>query len=125
MLQNIARKFIANSQSKMLKDQIKEGLKELPREEDRVRRRARMLLQSAGWLDIDKLIEHRPPIDDVGFWKRPMPPQRKLKRDDIFSGNVRRLTFFSQITTLLQRFDAAVCSTALYGLHRGDKRQHV
>jgi len=77
LLQNIARKFIADSQSRFLKEEIKRGLKESAREEDLWERRARMLLQSAGWLDIDKLIEHRPPIDDVGFWKRPMPPQRE------------------------------------------------
>jgi hypothetical protein len=40
-------------------------------------RKTRMLLQSAGWLDIDKPIEHRPPIDGVSFWKRPSTPQRK------------------------------------------------
>jgi hypothetical protein len=83
-LQDIARKFVANSQSKTLKEEIKQYLEELPREEDHVRRRARMLLQSAGWLDIDKLIEHRPPLDGVSFWKRPMPPQRELKKGEYF-----------------------------------------
>lgn len=28
-----------------------------------------------GFLDIDKLIEHRPPLDILGFWKRPAIPQ--------------------------------------------------
>lgn len=76
-LQNIARKFLANAQSMKVKIDIRQGLKALPHEENSVRKRARLLLQSAAWLDIDKLIEHRPPIDNVGFWKRPMPPQRK------------------------------------------------
>lgn len=29
-----------------------------------------------GFLDIDKLIEHRPPLDKLSFWKRPAIPQR-------------------------------------------------
>lgn len=40
-------------------------------------RRARMLLQSAGFLDVDKLIEYRPPEELVTFWKRPAAPQCK------------------------------------------------
>jgi hypothetical protein len=40
-----------------------------------IQRRARMLLQSAGFLDIDKLIEYRPPEELVTFWKRPVAPQ--------------------------------------------------
>lgn len=34
-----------------------------------------MLLQSLQLLDIDKLIEHRPPLDGLTFWKRPAIPQ--------------------------------------------------
>ena len=41
-------------------------------------RRARMLLQSAGLLDIDKLIEYRPPEELLAFWKRPAIPQLSL-----------------------------------------------
>lgn len=78
ILQGIARKFLANLQSKALKDEIKEKLKTRAADGDILRRRARMLLQSAGWLDIDKFIEYRPPLDDVEFWRRPMPPQCKL-----------------------------------------------
>lgn len=29
------------------------------------------------FLDIDKLIEHRPPLDNMPFWKRPAIPQRE------------------------------------------------
>jgi hypothetical protein len=47
-----------------------------------MQRRARMLLQSAGFLDIDKLIEYRPPEDLVTFWKRPVAPQRKHTTSD-------------------------------------------
>lgn len=35
------------------------------------------LLQSAGILDMEKLIEHRPPLDKLSFWKRPAIPQRE------------------------------------------------
>jgi hypothetical protein len=42
---------------------------------DVLKRRARMLLQSAQFLDIDKIIEYRDPEKLVSFWKRPAPPQ--------------------------------------------------
>ena len=54
-------------------------------------RRARMLLQSAGFLDIDKLIEHRPPLDNLSFWKRPGIPQLMLSRFDT-------VTWFPELT---------------------------
>lgn len=76
-LQDIARKFRANEQSKALKKEIKTALEARVRDHDVLKRRARMLLLSAGWLDIDKFIEHRPPLDDVLFWKRPTTPQRR------------------------------------------------
>jgi hypothetical protein len=44
--------------------------------------RARMLLQAAGFLDIDKVIEYRPPEESVTFWKRPSFPQLRLLRFD-------------------------------------------
>ena len=77
ILQDIARKFRANEQSKALKKEIKKALEARVREHDVLERRARMLLLSAGWLDLDKLIEHRPPLDDLSFWKRPTTPQRR------------------------------------------------
>ncbi|KAF2137416.1 uncharacterized protein K452DRAFT_341203 [Aplosporella prunicola CBS 121167] len=40
---------------------------------------ARMLLQSIeGFLDIEKIIEHRPPLKHLRFWKRPAIPQMSL-----------------------------------------------
>ncbi|KAG7285969.1 hypothetical protein NEMBOFW57_008265 [Staphylotrichum longicolle] len=75
-LQALARQFCANNTSKRLKEEIAECLKARPVEPDIWRRRARLLLQSAGWLDVDKFIQHRPPLEEVGFWKRPTPPQR-------------------------------------------------
>lgn len=77
ILQNIARKFRANQQSKALKEEIKKALVHQPRDSDVLKRRARMLLLSAGWLDLDKFIEHRPLMDDLSFWKRPTTPQRR------------------------------------------------
>lgn len=77
ILHNIARKFRANQQSKALKDEIKKALVHRPRDSDVLKRRARMLLLSAGWLDLDKFIEHRPLMDDLSFWKRPTTPQRR------------------------------------------------
>lgn len=76
-LQSIARTLRANEQSKALKKEIKTALEARVRDHDVLKRRARMLLLSAGWLDIDKFIEHRPPLDDVLFWKRPTTPQRR------------------------------------------------
>lgn len=38
---------------------------------DPLRRRARMLLQSAQFLDIDKIIEYRAPESMISFWKKP------------------------------------------------------
>lgn len=76
-LQSIARKFRANEKSKALKKDIKTALEARVRDHDALQTRARMLLLSAGWLDIDKFIEHRPPLDDVLFWKRSTTPQRR------------------------------------------------
>ncbi|KAF4440620.1 hypothetical protein F53441_12241 [Fusarium austroafricanum] len=45
---------------------------------DPARRRARMLLQSAQFLDIDKIIEYREPEEALSFWKRPASAQIKV-----------------------------------------------
>jgi hypothetical protein len=67
------------------------------------RRRARLLLQSLGILDIAKLIEHRPPLDGFSFWKRPSVPQLKLHA-------------FSQGTMpILQPLLCTHCKTAISG----------
>ena len=47
--------------------------------ESELHHRAKMLLQAIGLLDIDKLIEYRPPLDNLSFWKRPAVPQLQLK----------------------------------------------
>ncbi|KAF4999579.1 hypothetical protein FGRMN_2327 [Fusarium graminum] len=45
---------------------------------DPARRRARMILQSAQFLDIDKIIEYREPEEALSFWKRPASAQIKV-----------------------------------------------
>ena len=45
-------------------------------------RRARMLLQSASFLDIDKVITYNSPLPQAKFWKRSAPPQLTLARFD-------------------------------------------
>ncbi|KAK7619197.1 hypothetical protein IWX50DRAFT_233073 [Phyllosticta citricarpa] len=42
---------------------------------DPTERLAKMLLRSAGFLDIEKIIEHRPVLSNFDFWKRPTVPQ--------------------------------------------------
>lgn len=65
-------------ESSKLKAAIREAVEdqepELP-----LRRRTRMLLQAIGLLDIEKLVEHRPPLDNLSFWKRPAVPQLQLQ----------------------------------------------
>ncbi|KAK0722628.1 hypothetical protein B0T26DRAFT_228208 [Lasiosphaeria miniovina] len=82
-LQSLARKLYANDQSRALKEEILKAANNTALgREDKVKMRARMLLQSAAWLDMDKFIEHRPPLDELGFWKRPAPPQLALQGFD-------------------------------------------
>jgi hypothetical protein len=63
--------------SAILKGAIREKLEERAIEET-LRQRTKMLLQGVGFLDIEKLIEHRPPLDSLSFWKRPAIPQLNL-----------------------------------------------
>uniref|UniRef100_A0A0D2Y5A2 Uncharacterized protein n=1 Tax=Fusarium oxysporum (strain Fo5176) TaxID=660025 RepID=A0A0D2Y5A2_FUSOF len=60
-------------------DQIKSdvrGFIEASTKLEGMEHRAWILLQAAGFLDMEKLIEHRPPPDMFGFWKRPAIPQQ-------------------------------------------------
>ena len=52
------------------------------KKEDTKLRRARLLLQSAGLLDIDKLASYRAPLVTHGFWRKPRPAQLTLARFD-------------------------------------------
>jgi len=83
VLQSIARSLYASEKSRALKKDIQLAVDNRVVESEKGKRRARMLLQSAGWLDMDKFIEHRPPPNEVGFWKKPSPPQRKTQLWDL------------------------------------------
>ncbi|KFY38566.1 hypothetical protein V494_04310 [Pseudogymnoascus sp. VKM F-4513 (FW-928)] len=77
-LEQSADGSIAEHKSSQLKAAIRQAVEdqepELP-----LRRRTRMLLQAIGLLDIEKLIEHRPPPDNLSFWNRPAVPQLQLQ----------------------------------------------
>lgn len=70
---------LADKKSAQLKIAVREGMKDRSTEPI-LKRRVRMLLQAAGFLDIEKLVEHRPPLDKLSFWKRPAIPQLHLKK---------------------------------------------
>ncbi|KAH7312487.1 hypothetical protein B0I35DRAFT_480940 [Stachybotrys elegans] len=65
-----AWEFYAGMKATQVKQSVREALSQ-PEEESIVRRRARLLLQSAQFLDIDKMIEYR----DRQESQRPAPPQ--------------------------------------------------
>ncbi|KAF8459251.1 hypothetical protein BDZ91DRAFT_851991 [Kalaharituber pfeilii] len=74
------RTDIHYSNSIQLRKDIKETLKPIERKkEGRTERRARLLLQSLGFLDIDKLIEYREPVflrlPFARLWRRGRTPQ--------------------------------------------------
>lgn len=77
-LEQSAQGVIAEYESSQLKAAIRQAVEdqepELP-----LRRRTRMLLQASGLLDIEKLVEHRPPLDNLSFWNRPAVPQLQLQ----------------------------------------------
>lgn len=64
----------ANMRSEEIKQNIRATLNSNP-SLDTVKRRAKMLLQSAEFLDIDKMIEYREPESSLSIWKRPASPQ--------------------------------------------------
>ena len=69
---------IASYRKTELKKEIRNMVSEYTPHESDAYRRARLLLQSLGLLDIEKLIEHRSPLRSYSFWKRPSVPQLKL-----------------------------------------------
>ncbi|KAH8587283.1 hypothetical protein B0O99DRAFT_556899 [Bisporella sp. PMI_857] len=71
----------AESSSSALKGAVRMKLEEI-QQITTLENRAKMLLQSAGFLDIDKLIEHRPPLHNMSFWKKPSVPQLTLTKFD-------------------------------------------
>ncbi|ERF76414.1 hypothetical protein EPUS_06972 [Endocarpon pusillum Z07020] len=73
-LRDRARDLLADYKSSSLKSGIRAALTER-RPISTLRRRARMLLQAGGFLDIDKVIEYREPEVLSSFWKRAAVPQ--------------------------------------------------
>ena len=73
-LRDRSRDFLADYKSSSLKADIRAALTER-KPISVLRRRARMLLQAGGFLDIDKVIEYREPEELLSFWKRPAVPQ--------------------------------------------------
>ncbi|KIN07110.1 hypothetical protein OIDMADRAFT_67317, partial [Oidiodendron maius Zn] len=76
-LEQSAQGVITEQKSSQLKAEIRQALGK-QESESLLRRRTRMLLQAIGLLDIEKLVEHRPPLDNLSFWKRPAVPQLQL-----------------------------------------------
>ncbi|KAL4969277.1 uncharacterized protein BDV14DRAFT_210461 [Aspergillus stella-maris] len=73
--------LLLRQKSSQLKAEIRSELEEHLEElvsEPRTHRRTRMMLQALGLLDMEKLVEHRPPLDKLSFWKRPAFPQLRL-----------------------------------------------
>ncbi|KAM5363050.1 hypothetical protein ACJZ2D_012235 [Fusarium nematophilum] len=80
-LQDRGWDMFADIKSQHIKESVRASL--LSRKPlDPVRRRARMLLQSAQFLDIDKVIEYREPETALSFWKRPATPQMTVSSYD-------------------------------------------
>ncbi|KAF5021924.1 hypothetical protein F66182_6027 [Fusarium sp. NRRL 66182] len=69
--------MFADLKSQRIKGSIRTSLNER-KLSDPARRRARMLLQSAQFLDVDKIIEYREPEEALSFWKRPASAQIKV-----------------------------------------------
>jgi hypothetical protein len=73
--------IFAERQSTRVRQAIRNAL-DVPPPAEVLQRRARMLLQSAQFLDIDKMIEYRQPEKHLAFWKRPGPPQLTVSSYD-------------------------------------------
>ncbi|KAN0074071.1 hypothetical protein V8E54_008008 [Elaphomyces granulatus] len=69
-------------------------------------RRARMLLQGAGFLDISKLLTYRPPEEKINLWARPQAAQLTLDQYDTNTG----LPNFSPLL-------CGTCSFVIRGTH--------
>ncbi|KAL4784227.1 hypothetical protein BJX76DRAFT_357191, partial [Aspergillus varians] len=81
-LEKRAFELLLRQESSQLKADIRSTLEEQfdnNASESRTHRRTRMMLQALGLLDLEKLVEHRPPLDSLSFWKRPAFPQLRLE----------------------------------------------
>ncbi|ORY16587.1 hypothetical protein BCR34DRAFT_671613 [Clohesyomyces aquaticus] len=78
-----AREKAAEQKTTKLKQEIRkdvEAIAEREAQEPIIRRRTRSLMRALGLLDIEKMVEHRPPLNRLSFWKRPAVPQLKLEK---------------------------------------------
>lgn len=73
--------MLAEMNSTIVKEMVRLDLEDTQRL-DVLRRRVKMLLQAAQFLDMDKVIEYRQPEKLVSFWKRPATPQLTIKSFD-------------------------------------------
>ncbi|KAK2768344.1 hypothetical protein FQN54_000198 [Arachnomyces sp. PD_36] len=73
-----AKDMAAERTSSSMKAEVRDKIENENISSDRLERRARMLLQGAAFLDLEKVIEHRPPVDGTNFSQRPAPPQLTL-----------------------------------------------
>lgn len=81
ILQNIGWDMFTEMKSLFIKETIHDSLANRQPIEP-LKRRARMLLQSAQFLDIDKIVEYREPEESLSFWKRPAPAQMAVSSYD-------------------------------------------
>lgn len=63
-----------------IKSEVKKAIDDTPKLKG-MQQRAWVLLQNAGFLDLEKLIEHRP-LDKLGVWNRPAIPQLAFSKLD-------------------------------------------
>lgn len=104
-LRDLTQDSLADCYSSRIKSRVRDAIEDQSTAAEAIslfERRARRLLQSAceficlhrsikllylehnvlttyvAFLDIEKLIEHRPPLDKLSFWSRPAIPQREL-----------------------------------------------
>ncbi|KND89961.1 hypothetical protein TOPH_05340 [Tolypocladium ophioglossoides CBS 100239] len=118
--------LFAEMKSNGIREEVRERLASR-RVDDVLYRRARMLLQAAQFLDIDKVIEYREPETRLTFWRRPAPPQLVVPSLDDTSMPVFRplrcaecgaMVRGSTFRSLRDR-DCAVCETCYRRGHYG------
>ncbi|KAI0508765.1 hypothetical protein F5B22DRAFT_383159 [Xylaria bambusicola] len=76
-LQRCAQGMATDQRSTQVKTELRQAVGNRP-SDGSLRRRTRLLLQAVAVLDIEKLVEHTPPLDDLSSCKRPTTPQLKL-----------------------------------------------
>lgn len=119
--------MLAEMNSTVVKEMVRLDLEESVRL-DVLRRRAKMLLQSAQFLDMDKVIEYREPEKLVSFWKRPAAPQLTIESYDKTNMPILSPEHCSSCQSILrgsmfrhvQIQGAFLCETCYRRMHYGD-----